>query len=362
MPRGFDWEAYIRSRAARYGVDPVAALAVASVEGLSGGRGDQGTSAGPFQLHRGGALPANRSYEWAESQEGIDYALSKIGQVAGGLKGKAAIAHIVRRFERPADPDGEIARAEAALGRFLTGSRGGAETLTRARPADLESPAPAVSLPGPSFADQRNAAVRTSGLQGLQSLVSGDFNPGEATSSLSESIAQIKPPTPTAQTSSPPKATRGAFSEFDPETGGKDPFALDDLDKWVVRAPTMDRDGVATKPEVLEYVARLARIFGSPLTIGTGSNHRQYVNNDPKGHQSDHWFGEAADIPATGDTLTRLGQDALIAAGADPKWARKQRGGVFNIGGANILFNTKVGGNHWNHLHVGLGRVLGRHL
>jgi predicted Zn-dependent protease len=40
--------------------------------------------------------------------------------------------------------------------------------------------------------------------------------------------------------------------------------------------------------------------------------------------------------------------------------ARKQTGGVFNIGGYNILFNTHVGGNHFNHLHIGLGRIIGR--
>ena len=55
------------ANAPRYGVDPAAALAVAAQEGLSGRVGDAGTSFGPFQLHRGGALPAGRGRAWAES-------------------------------------------------------------------------------------------------------------------------------------------------------------------------------------------------------------------------------------------------------------------------------------------------------
>ena len=97
---------------------------------------------------------------------------------------------------------------------------------------------------------------------------------------------------------------------------------------------------------------------GSPLTIGTGSNHHEFVSGTNR--RSDHWFGDAADVPMSGQNLTRLGQDALIAAGMDPAQARKQTGGVFNVGGYNILFNTNVGGNHYNHLHVGLGRIIGR--
>jgi hypothetical protein len=71
------------------------------------------------------------------------------------------------------------------------------------------------------------------------------------------------------------------------------------------------------------------------------------------GRQSQHWTGHAVDIAASGKALTRMGQAALIAAGADPKWARKQKGGLYNIGGRQIIFNTNEGGDHWNHLHLG---------
>jgi len=113
------WEGYIRSQAAKYGLDPDALIAVAQSEGLGtagdhgtgGGVGDNGTSFGPFQLHVGGALPQGRGRAWAESRAGIDYALGQIGSVAKGLHGSDAISNIVSQFERPAKPLAEIQRA-----------------------------------------------------------------------------------------------------------------------------------------------------------------------------------------------------------------------------------------------------------
>ena len=122
----------IVASAIAHGVDPLAALAVAHGEGGFSNPtpvGDHGTSFGPFQLHIGGALPsaywndpaaANR---WANSPQGIDYAVGRMAEVARGKKGRAAIDAIVRNFERPADPDPEVARDAqwynaAAAGRF----------------------------------------------------------------------------------------------------------------------------------------------------------------------------------------------------------------------------------------------------
>lgn len=103
---------YIREQSVRRGLDPNAVLAVATVEGGFGGAiGDSGSSYGPFQLHVGGALPAGKSNDWARSKAGIQYALNKISGVARGLTGKDAISAIVTKFERPAEPQAEIARA-----------------------------------------------------------------------------------------------------------------------------------------------------------------------------------------------------------------------------------------------------------
>jgi len=125
-----------------------------------------------------------------------------------------------------------------------------------------------------------------------------------------------------------------------------------DTSRWVVTLPGADRQGVSTKQAVRDFVAKVAERYGHQLQIGTGTNHHQYVLGTHR--QSQHWTGDAADIPMSGAKLTRLGQDALIAAGMPVAEARRQQGGAFNVGGYNILFNTNIGGNHYNHLHVGV--------
>jgi hypothetical protein len=113
-------QAYIRARATQLGLDPEAVLAVAAHEGVSlpSEIGDQGTSFGPWQLHQGGRLPsqiyqqgAGYAQAWANSQEGIDYALNGIAGVARGMRGPQAVATIVTQFEQPLHPAPEIAGA-----------------------------------------------------------------------------------------------------------------------------------------------------------------------------------------------------------------------------------------------------------
>ena len=124
---------YVRERAPAFGLDPNAVLAVALQEGAGGGIGDGGTSFGPWQLHYGGALPSKvyrgrysaQTNAWAWSPAGIDYALSRMRAAgAGDLQGRPAVEAIVRNFERPANPDAEVARALAAYGGPASGSRG----------------------------------------------------------------------------------------------------------------------------------------------------------------------------------------------------------------------------------------------
>ena len=105
--------------AKKYRLDPAAVMAVARGEGGLGwgAVGDSGTSFGPFQLHRGGALPAGEGPEFANSPAGIEYALRKMAESgAAGLTGAEAINAIIRRFERPADPDSSVRNALARLG------------------------------------------------------------------------------------------------------------------------------------------------------------------------------------------------------------------------------------------------------
>jgi hypothetical protein len=120
---------------------------------------------------------------------------------------------------------------------------------------------------------------------------------------------------------------------------------------WVVMAPGADRPGQKTHDKVKAFVSKTAHQYGSPLVITTGTNHNQYVAGTTR--ESAHWKGNAADIAMYGRNLTRLGQAALRAAGMSRAKSLTCRGGVYNVGGWNILFNTTVGGNHWNHVHCG---------
>lgn len=105
-------------------VDPQAALAVATHEGLSGGIGDGGHAFGPWQLNNAGGVitgmfpgaSPEQINAWAWSPEGLSFAIRHIATVAGGLKGAPAVTNIVTRFERPANPSAEVANSLATLG------------------------------------------------------------------------------------------------------------------------------------------------------------------------------------------------------------------------------------------------------
>lgn len=114
----------IAQGAAARGLDPQAVLAVASMEGLSGGIGDGGHAFGPFQLNNAGGVITGKFpgatpqqiNDWAWSPAGINFALDHMASVARGLTGPAAIDAIVRRFERPLAPNPEVAGAVARYG------------------------------------------------------------------------------------------------------------------------------------------------------------------------------------------------------------------------------------------------------
>lgn len=109
-------------------LDPGAAraeLAVAQMEGWSGKIGDQGTSYGPFMLHKGGAYPRSAPQDpqaanrWAWSKPGLRYASSEIRRAVPNidqLPPAMQVEQIVRRFERPANPNAEVAGALQKLG------------------------------------------------------------------------------------------------------------------------------------------------------------------------------------------------------------------------------------------------------
>jgi hypothetical protein len=112
----------IQQNAAKYNIDPNALISVAAMEGLGGGVGDGGHAFGPFQMNDAGGVltgkyPTSQAAQaYAESPQGIEDAIKQIAGVAKGLRGQAAINAIVNGFERPADPNKEIAGANAIYG------------------------------------------------------------------------------------------------------------------------------------------------------------------------------------------------------------------------------------------------------
>jgi hypothetical protein len=147
-------------------LDPQAVRRVAGVEGLSGGIGDGGHAFGPFQLNNAGGVITGRfkgmSPEqinaWAWSPQGIEYALQGISKVAGGQHGSQAVNSIVRRFERPADPNGEVQRA---LGGSMQSVPAGASSSS----ATVGGPTAATGAPDSRrlFAQQLLAAISPTG-------------------------------------------------------------------------------------------------------------------------------------------------------------------------------------------------------
>lgn len=129
-PRVIDW---VKKAAQATGADPNALLATSLTESgaRTGAVGDQGTSFGPFQFHRGGALGSNTP-AWANSYDAVLNRAQEFRrlQVHHG-KGAAAV-------QRPADPTGYAAKVDANYAqaqRLLRGSATPAQSPLVGRPA-----------------------------------------------------------------------------------------------------------------------------------------------------------------------------------------------------------------------------------
>ena len=101
---------------------------------------------------------------------------------------------------------------------------------------------------------------------------------------------------------------------------------------------------------IVRFAEAVAGEFGKTITGSDGTGHSR---NTVSGNLSQHTTGDATDIPSSGRELLRMGRAALVAAGMPRRQARKQRGGLYNVGGKQIIFLTNQGGNHFNHLHIG---------
>ena len=152
---------------------------------------------------------------------------------------------------------------------------------------------------------------------------------------------------------------------------GKDTWRALGIDEPVVEgngrviiAPGANLPGKPIQPMTLKYVERMAAFIHKPITITTGTNHDKFTDS---GNISDHFTGHACDIgmAANGGTDDspvgdRIMEAALVLAGfpADEARADAQRGGLFTTTHENMriqcIWKTSNGGNHHNHVHVGV--------
>jgi hypothetical protein len=147
--------AYLNQLLASRGVDVKAADSVFGREGASGGIGDGGHAFGPGQFNDAGGvwtgrypgLSPQQKNAQAWSPSGLQELAQRVAAVAAGLHGSQAVQSIVTRFERPANPQGEIAGALSAYGlpmqqggSFQLG--GGAATAAPSLPVAAAAPRP----------------------------------------------------------------------------------------------------------------------------------------------------------------------------------------------------------------------------
>jgi hypothetical protein len=140
----------------------------------------------------------------------------------------------------------------------------------------------------------------------------------------------------------------------------------------VVLAGSADRSGVSTRKPILGFLRQIAGASGREVVVTTGTNHSQMTTS---GNVSDHWAGNAADLGMNGDARQSRAVDrkgTLVAAHAiqeatalqgkrmsfEQAYAMAHAGGIHNFdtpkGRIQIIWRTDQGGNHWNHVHVGL--------
>lgn len=230
---------------------------------------------------------------------------------------------------------GSAGQLAAAVQRPAAQYRGRYQQVSGKADALLGGSTPALGRSPYTGAQPRTAAgppVTPDGLTRpdlLQQYLATRGRPG-STLALATGLGDLKAPTAVAATSNAP-AVPG------PAASGTGTFKITGANPGRLRKP------------LVSFAEQVAGVYGKPLTGDSGATHSKMTVD---GNVSDHWAGNATDIPASGKQLIAMGQAALEAAGMPPAKARKQTGGLFNVNGHQIIFNTHEGGDHTDHLHI----------
>lgn len=177
-----------------------------------------------------------------------------------------------------------------------------------------------------NFIAKRNpqSFLLRSGVLGTQAPNPADFQETKVVGGLRLGARRASP---SSRTSGSPSSQRGTFKITGPSPG-------------------------RLKPYLVSFAERVAGEYGRPLVGSDGSGHSVRTAT---GGISQHTSGEATDIPASGRTLLRMGRAALIAAGMPREQAMKEKGGLYNINGHQIIFHDRQqvsGSPHDDHLHI----------
>ena len=303
----------------RLGLDPKAVEAVARGEGGLAPRpglqdvGDQsgGGSYGPFQLYTQGALPRNiarlpmaQRDAWAWSPAGIQYALGRIASVARGQKGEQAVRSIITKFERPANPQKSITNALGRLGSNGTGPGVSAPVLGGASPSV-------------------NPNARKILAQGLLT---------------GKDIYDIIPEMAAARGLVPPAAA---------PIGGTSVLGSGS-------APTSIGKAWGGSQSVANSLSRA-------LSLRATSEKRSR-RGTASGGVSDHWTGSkqsfAKDLGGTVEQMDAAAVQLARELGIRGYKKGQRLEATVNRGGHRIqvLYRTNTGGNHFDHIHLGVRR------
>lgn len=136
--------------------------------------------------------------------------------------------------------------------------------------------------------------------------------------------------------------------------------------------PGANRPGVGLHKPLLVFLGLVAGQTREAIEIATGTNHNQFVLGTH--NQSDHWTGDASDLNVGGDARRdgkagakgdNIATAALVVLGVPRSQARQFAiNGKLDFGEASnytwngchvqVGWRTMVGGNHWDHVHIGV--------
>lgn len=147
--------------------------------------------------------------------------------------------------------------------------------------------------------------------------------------------------------------------------------------KWSL-SPNANRSGASLTPLFIEFLNEMSKYTTFEPIVTTGTNHKMQTSS---GNISDHWAGNGADF---GQSVNKFGTDnarpgqsvprgdeiaaaALIACGVPVEEAKNKAllGGNHSaectVDGQSVriqmIWKSNVGGNHYNHVHVGIKKL-----